>query len=77
VAAYPAGVLTGRPAFADAVEAARRAEPRFAGLRAEFREGATVVVTGTAARPGDAWDLADRIRSVPGVARVAVGPVGR
>ena len=29
------------------------------------------------ARPADAWDLADRIRTIPGVARVAVGPVGR
>lgn len=77
VAAYPAGVLTARPSFADAVEAVRRAEPRFAGLRAEFREGATVVVTGTAPKPADAWDLADRIRAIPGVARVAVGPVGR
>jgi hypothetical protein len=36
-----------------------------------------VVVTGTARLQADAWDLADLLRSVPGVTRVAVGSVGR
>lgn len=72
-APYPTPtVLTGRPALAEAVEAVRRADPRFAGLRAELR-GGEVVVTGTAARADDAWELADRLRAVPGVTRVAVG----
>ncbi|QDU20241.1 BON domain-containing protein [Urbifossiella limnaea] len=77
VSPYPPGVLTTRPAFAESVETARRSDTRFAGLRAEFRDGGTVVITGTARRPADAWDFADLVRGVPGVTRVAVGPVGR
>lgn len=77
VSPYPAGVLTTRPAFADSVETARRSDARFAGLRTEFRDGSTVVITGTARQPSDAWDFAELVRGVPGVARVAVGPVGR
>jgi hypothetical protein len=77
VSPYPPGVLTTRPAFADSVETARRSDARFAGLRAEFRDGGTVVITGTAPRASDAWDFAELVRGVPGVVRVAVGPVGR
>ena len=78
VAPYPAGVLTGtRPTLTDTVEAVRRSDARFAGLRVELRDGGVVVITGTARQPADAWDLADLVRVVPGVARVAVGPVGR
>ncbi|HEX4612852.1 MAG TPA: BON domain-containing protein [Urbifossiella sp.] len=80
VASYPAAppaVLTGRPALADAVDAARRSEPRFAGLRTDLRDDGGVLISGTARHPSDAWDLAERVRAVPGVARVAVGPVGR
>lgn len=74
---YTPGVLAARPAFADSVETARRSDARFAGLRAEFRDGGTVVITGTARQPSDAWDFAELVRGVTGVARVAVGPVGR
>lgn len=77
VSPYPPGVLTNQPGFANAVENARRSDARFANLRAEFRDGGTVVITGTARQPSDAWDFAELVRGVPGVARVAVGPVGR
>jgi hypothetical protein len=69
--------LTGRPSLGDSIEAVRRSDARFAGLRAEVRDGAVLFVTGTARQPADAWDFADLLRGVPGVARVAVGPVGR
>ncbi len=76
---YPAppGVLTGRPTLTHSIESVRRSDARFAGLRAEVREGGVVLVTGTARQPGDAWDFAERLRGVPGLTRVAVGPVGR
>lgn len=77
VAPYPTGQLTGRPSLGDSIEAVRRSDARFAGLRAEVRDGAVLFVTGTARQPADAWDFADLLRGVPGVARVAVGPVGR
>ena len=56
-------------------EAIRKADARFAALTAEMRDG-TVVVGGTAPRLSDAWDFAQSLRRVPGVARVAVGAVG-
>ncbi|MBN9523318.1 BON domain-containing protein, partial [bacterium] len=79
VSPYPAspGVLTGRPTLADSIESVRRSDARFVGLRAELREGGMVLVTGTARQPADAWDFADLLRGVPGLTRVAVGPVGR
>lgn len=69
---FAPAVLTARPSLADAVEAARRADPRFAGLRAELRADGEVVISG-GVRPTDAWDFADRLRGVPGVMRVVVG----
>jgi hypothetical protein len=70
------GLLTGRPAGPlDAAEAARRADPRFAGLTLTLADG-TLVIGGTAARSSDAWELARQLRTVPGVDRVAVGSVG-
>ncbi|MBA4063364.1 MAG: hypothetical protein C0501_06560 [Isosphaera sp.] len=69
------GVLT---AAGDGVPAAvaevRRADPRFARLTAEFRDG-TVVVGGSAPAAADAWDFAAKLRTIPGVTRVAVGVV--
>lgn len=68
-------VLTGRPAGPlEAADAARRANPRFAGLTVELRDGA-VVVGGAAGRAGDAWDLARELQNLPGVSLVVVGPV--
>jgi len=72
VRATPVAARPGDPAVA--AEAARRADRRYAGLRVEARDG-TLVVAGTAARAVDAWDLARALRGIPGVGRVAVGPV--
>jgi hypothetical protein len=63
-----------QPRERDPIAAARASDPRFAGLAVRF-EGRTAVVSGRAARPADAWDFADAIRDVPGVARVVVGSV--
>ena len=76
------GVLTGTlppvPGTANAVLAAahevRKADPRFARLTVEFRDG-TLTVGGSAALASDAWDFAQKLRTVPGVTRVAVGAV--
>jgi hypothetical protein len=57
-----------------AADAVRRADPRFAGLRVEQHNG-TLVIAGFAARASDAWDLAQAVRGIPGVTRVAVGSV--
>jgi hypothetical protein len=69
------GVLTGAgDAVAAAVDRVRRAEQRFARLTAEVR-GGTVAVGGSAPLASDAWDFAAKLRTIPGVTRVAVGPV--
>ena len=68
-------VLTGHPAGPlDVAEAARRADPRFAGLTLTARDGG-LVIGGAAGRAADAWDLAQNLRGIPGVGWVAVGPV--
>ena len=80
----PAGVASPAPAPAvltaassnalAAAETARKADRRFAGLSVSFTNG-TVVIAGTAARVSDAWDLAQELRRIPGVPRVALGAV--
>lgn len=67
VAARPGDVLT-------AATAVRIATPKFAALTVEMRDG-TLVIGGTARRAADAWELAQALRRVPGVERVAVGAV--
>jgi hypothetical protein len=75
-------VLTGTvppvPGNANAVLVAahevRKADARFARLTVELREG-TLVVGGSAPLAADAWDFAQKLRSVPGVTRIAVGAV--
>jgi hypothetical protein len=47
-------------------------EPRFAQLHIEFREQ-TLWISGSVRRPDDAWELAARLRQIPGVHRVVVG----
>jgi hypothetical protein len=76
------GVLTGTtpPApvrLADVLAAAgeaRKAEARFARLTVEMRDG-VLVIGGSAPQPSDAWDFAAKLRTIPGVTRVAVGNV--
>lgn len=71
----PPATVPGRPAdVLAAAEAARAADRRFAGLAVSLRDG-TLVIAGTEDRAGDAWDLAQQLRRIPGVARVAVGAV--
>jgi hypothetical protein len=67
VAARPNDVLT-------AATAVRNTNTKFAALTVEMRDG-TLVIGGTAARAADAWEFAQALRRVPGVARVAVGQV--
>ena len=70
-----AATVPGRPADAlTAVEVVRRGDRRFAGLRVDLRDD-TLIISGAAARSSDAWDFAQEIRRIPGVNRVAVGPV--
>lgn len=58
----------------DTVEAIRKTEARYAGLTTELR-GGTLVIAGTAPRAADAWDFAQALRRLPGIARVVVGAV--
>ncbi len=68
-------VLTGASSNAlAAAEATRKADRRFAGLTLSFANG-TLVIAGSAARVADAWDLAQELRRLPGVPRVALGAV--
>jgi hypothetical protein len=68
-------LLASRPADALAeCEAIRKTDGRFAGLNLRLTNGA-VEISGTAARAADAWDLAQKIRVVPGVPRVIMGQV--
>jgi hypothetical protein len=57
-----------------AAELIRRADPRFAEVRLDF-PGKTIVISGSIRRSSDAWDLAEMLRDVPGVDRVAIGTV--
>lgn len=69
----PAMLTSGHTALA-AAEAARKADQRYAGLTVSFANG-TLVIAGTAARVSDAWALAQELRRIPGVPRVALGAV--
>ncbi len=69
------GAIVGRtPDVLSAAEAIRKADTRFSGLRLDLKEG-TLTIAGSAARGADAWDLAQSLRVVPGVERVALGQV--
>lgn len=69
------GVLTAnRGDLLTAADAVRGSEPRFAKLTVELRDG-VLVVGGSAPLASDAWDFAQKLKSVPGANRVAVGAV--
>ena len=57
-----------------AIEKARRADPRYAGLTLETRDG-RVVIGGAAADPSAAWDLAKALAPLVGDRDVVVGRV--
>lgn len=58
------------------IERARRADPRFARLTLDLRDG-RVVIGGSAPDPAAAWDLAHRVAPLAGGRDVVVGRVGR
>lgn len=71
----PPVVLTSKAMDALAsAETIRKADNRFTGLTLAFANG-TLVIGGSAARAADAWDLAQQLRGLPGVPRVAVGAI--
>jgi BON domain len=79
VPATAPGRLTGTtPAAAADVQFAvgemRKLESRFAKLTVETRDG-TLVIGGSAPLAADAWDFAQKLRTIPGVSRVAIGTV--
>jgi hypothetical protein len=53
---------------------AKKVEARFDNLTVEIRDG-VIVIGGTSPRASDAWDLAEKIRQIPGVTRVVIGIV--
>ncbi len=57
--------------LAERIEQLRQADRRFRGIRADVRDG-RVVLSGTVARPQDAWEFAEAVRKLPGVAGVVL-----
>jgi hypothetical protein len=49
----------------------KKVEARFTKLTVEMRDG-IIVIGGSAPRASDAWDLAEKLRQIPGVARVVI-----
>lgn len=71
-----AGRLTGLPAAgpSDILTSAgnvKKIETRFANLTLELRDG-VLVIGGSSPRGTDAWDLAEKLRQIPGVSRVVI-----
>ena len=52
----------------------RDADPRFAGLTIDV-VNRMIIIGGTAKRSSDPWDLAQRLRDVPGITRVVIGQI--
>jgi hypothetical protein len=57
-----------------AVGEVRKTDARFAHLTVEMRDG-VLVIGGSAPQAADAWDFAAKLRTIPGVTKVAVGAV--
>jgi hypothetical protein len=57
-----------------AVKDIKKSSSRYAKLAVDLNDG-VLVISGTAARATDAWDLAQHLRQVPGINRVVVGAV--
>ncbi|MCS7022447.1 MAG: BON domain-containing protein [Gemmataceae bacterium] len=78
VPAVAPGTLTAasrdQPAVMAAAWQIQRSDSRFARLTIEWHEQ-TLWISGRASRPEDAWDLASRLRQLPGVQRVVVGSI--
>jgi hypothetical protein len=66
------GVLTGNASrVLLAANDLKKSDPRFANLTLQLRDG-TLVIGGNAPRTSDAWDFAEKARSISGVSRIAV-----
>ncbi len=50
----------------------KKVEARFANLTVELSNG-ILLIGGTAPKASDAWELAEKLRQIPGVSRVVVG----
>lgn len=70
----PGTLTVNRGDLGTQIDGVRKTEARFAGLKVETRDGVLVIV-GTAPLASDAWDFADKLQKLPGITRVAVGPV--
>lgn len=69
----PAALTGARPGDVQSAAAAlRRSDARFARLAVEEKPDGGLFVTGTCAKPADAWDFAAELRKIAGVPRVAV-----
>lgn len=69
------GVLAGRTADAlSMAESIRKSDRRYEKLTVTSSNG-ILVVAGVASRVSDAWDLAQELRRIPGVPRIALGSV--
>jgi hypothetical protein len=51
---------------------AKKIEARFVNLTVELNNG-ILLIGGTSPRASDAWDLAEKLRQIPGVTRVVIG----
>jgi len=68
------GALTATERY-DPLKAAwqlQRSDPRYARLHLEYRDQ-TLWITGSVRQADDAWELATRLRQIPGIQRVVVG----
>jgi hypothetical protein len=63
---------TGRDGPLTIARQLQRSDPRFAQVHIEFREH-TLWISGSIRQAEDAWELAARLRQIPGVQRVVVG----
>lgn len=50
----------------------KKVEARFANLTIELNNG-ILLIGGTSPKASDAWDLAEKLRQIPGVSRVVIG----
>jgi hypothetical protein len=62
------------PTLAERIAEVRGRDARFTGFTVSLK-GGTAVVSGTAAKPDDAWAYAAALGTVPGIERVVVGAV--
>jgi hypothetical protein len=53
----------------------RKSDPRFARLTVELKPDGALFISGSSAKPTDAWDFAAQLRKLPGAGRVAIDPV--